>query len=489
MSAPWVGHAGWCVLAPDAGNGLSFLRLWHDWRLDPDRPHSLHVLGTSPEPAPVSQWVPTIEPALQPLATQLAAQWWGLTPGLHRLRFEGGRVCLTLWVGDTQDLLQETDWSAGAIAEGQRTIASRALVVGGGLAGASAASALALRGWHVQVLDAAPRPASGASGLPAGLMAPHLSGDDNLLSRLSRHGVRTTWQHAKALLREGIDWRSTGVLEHRLRARRDLPASQGFAADWHHDAAPVARHAAQLPPAAHAVWHPHAAWIQPAALVRAWLDHPAITWRGGVPIARLERQPAGWRLLDTQGREVGQAPLVVIAAALGSGALTGDRLAIGPVRGQLSWGLQARTDNLPEFPINGNGHLLTHIPTDEGLAWVSGSSYARGDTATDERPEDHADNLARLQTLVPALAKRLAPAFAAGQVRAWTGVRCASADRRPVIGELEPGLWVTTAMGSRGLTFAALCAELLAARLHGEPLPLPRTLAAALDLARPRHVS
>ena len=51
-------------------------------------------------------------------------------------------------------------------------------------------------------------------------------------------------------------------------------------------------------------------------------------------------------------------------------------------------------------------------------------------------------------------------------------MRCASTDRRPLVGEVEPGLWVSTAMGSRGLTFAALCGELLAARLHGEPLPL-----------------
>jgi glycine/D-amino acid oxidase-like deaminating enzyme len=32
-------------------------------------------------------------------------------------------------------------------------------------------------------------------------------------------------------------------------------------------------------------------------------------------------------------------------------------------------------------------------------------------------------------------------------------------------------------MGSRGLTFAALCAELLAARLHAEPLPVELRLA------------
>ena len=35
-------------------------------------------------------------------------------------------------------------------------------------------------------------------------------------------------------------------------------------------------------------------------------------------------------------------------------------------------------------------------------------------------------------------------------------------------------------MGSRGLTFAALCAEVLAARLHDEPLPLEQKLMQAL---------
>jgi tRNA 5-methylaminomethyl-2-thiouridine biosynthesis bifunctional protein len=41
-------------------------------------------------------------------------------------------------------------------------------------------------------------------------------------------------------------------------------------------------------------------------------------------------------------------------------------------------------------------------------------------------------------------------------------------------------LWVCSGLGSRGLTFAALCGEVLAARLHGEPLPITQKLADAL---------
>ena len=90
----------------------------------------------------------------------------------------------------------------------------------------------------------------------------------------------------------------------------------------------------------------------------------------------------------------------------------------------------------------------------------------------------------RLQALAPQLGAALAPLFDTGSVQAWTGVRCTSRDRRPLVGEWAPGLWLSTALGSRGLTFAALCAELMAARLHGEPLPLPQRLAQALDVRR-----
>jgi tRNA 5-methylaminomethyl-2-thiouridine biosynthesis bifunctional protein len=71
-----------------------------------------------------------------------------------------------------------------------------------------------------------------------------------------------------------------------------------------------------------------------------------------------------------------------------------------------------------------------------------------------------------------------------GELRSWSGVRCASSDRRPLVGEVASGLWVSTAMGSRGLTFAPLCAELIAARLHGEPLPVEAKLAQALAVSR-----
>ena len=46
------------------------------------------------------------------------------------------------------------------------------------------------------------------------------------------------------------------------------------------------------------------------------------------------------------------------------------------------------------------------------------------------------------------------------------------------------GLWMATGFGGRGLLWAVLAAELLAARLEHEPLPLTHDLVAAIDPAR-----
>jgi tRNA 5-methylaminomethyl-2-thiouridine biosynthesis bifunctional protein len=48
----------------------------------------------------------------------------------------------------------------------------------------------------------------------------------------------------------------------------------------------------------------------------------------------------------------------------------------------------------------------------------------------------------------------------------------------------QPGLYGAFGLGSRGLVLAPLAAELIAAQIEGEPWPVERALAAALDPAR-----
>jgi tRNA 5-methylaminomethyl-2-thiouridine biosynthesis bifunctional protein len=367
-------------------------------------------------------------------------------------------------------------------------------VVGAGLAGAAVAASLARRGWRVTVIDAADGPAAGASGLPVGLLAPHVSADDALLSRLTRAGIRATWIELERLLEAGADWRAAGALERRADGDTRVPTgwhAGGPNESWPADAERLQR--SGLPVDAPALWHSRAAWVRPRRLVEAWLKHPAITVLYGARVARLATHGAAWRLVDAHGATLAEADRVVIAAGIDSRALA-PSLPLQPVRGQVAWGYAPPDAELPDSPINGDGHLIARVPVADADAggsadtadtlWLAGATFDRDSVDLSTHASDAESNRERLARLHSAAAVSLNGTAA----QAWVGIRCASSDRRPLVGPLDeaawPGVWVSTAMGSRGLTFAALCAELLAAHWHGEPLPLPATLARALDTRR-----
>ena len=69
-------------------------------------------------------------------------------------------------------------------------------------------------------------------------------------------------------------------------------------------------------------------------------------------------------------------------------------------------------------------------------------------------------------------------------VEEFTGVRCNSSDRAPLIGPCGPGLHVSAAHASSGLLSCPLAGELIAADLTGEPPVLDAELRAMLDPLR-----
>jgi len=324
-------------------------------------------------------------------------------------------------------------------------------VVGAGLAGASVAYALARRGWRVLVLDAAPMPAAGASGLPAGLMAPQDSRDDSPRSRLIRAGIELTHQHAQRLLIEGQDWAPSGVMTLTTET-----------------------------------WYPSGAWIRPGQLVRAWLAHPLISFQGHTHVARISQEgPQNWKLWDPQDQLINTSSCVVLANAWEAFELAktctaplAKLPAMEQLQGVLSWGYREAEDpNFAEHPVNGHGSLIPKFPMPEGWAWITGATYEVPRNEL-ELQQHHQHNLERLRQLQPRTAQALAENFEQNRVQHWVGTRCVNPKRLPCVGPLEAsGLWIHAALGSRGLSLSALGAELLASRIGAEPWPLPKDLA------------
>lgn len=386
----------------------------------------------------------------------------------------------------------------------------RCAVIGAGIAGASVARALAVRGWQVDVYDAQPHSAGGASGLPVGLVVPHHSADDSPRSRMSRSGTRLMLQHAGAMLRAQTDWNPGGVLELRVEAS-SLAAEE---AELLSQAAVLAGSAWARPQAwgdTPGLWHPYAAWIQPALLVRAWLEHARIRFHGGAGVHRLQRQGPQWQLCAEDGGVLGQADIVVCANAHGSAALL-QRLAdamppdfpwladvlprlrsLQALQGTLSMGPCPAPGTpaaaaFPPWPVNGHGSFVAGVPGPHGTHWYAGSTFRSEAVPPDGLAQEHAANLGKLRALLPDVAAALEAQFANGAVQAWQGTRCVTSDRLPLVGPLlaedAPTLWLCAGMGARGLSFSALCAELLAAELGAEPLPLESSLARALSTRR-----
>jgi len=349
---------------------------------------------------------------------------------------------------------------------------ARCAIIGAGIAGASVAHALAVRGWEVSVLDQEVRPAGGASSLPAGLAVPHVSADDNPRSRLSRSGSRLLAQHAHQMLAQGQDWDPSGVVEHR--------------------------------PDGSTLWHAQACWIRPDKLVQAWLSHPAIRFVGQARVAALRRTNARWQALGPEGHDLGSFDIVVVANAMGCAHLPNalppdaqlapaarDTLAsLQAVHGTLSHGTYAEPiPGLPATPVNGHGCFIPHVPGDGGEHWFAGSTFETDAMAAADTSTQHTANMARLRQLLPMDGFDLAETLDRGPVTQWTATRCVTHDRLPLVGPIDvacgPGLWLCVGMGARGLSLSSLCAELLVARLGAEPLPIEFSLSRSLDINRP----
>ena len=399
---------------------------------------------------------------------------------------------------DDRTLVLDPAWAL----RGNRTAPVRAFekpgrctVIGAGISGALVARALALRGWQVIVLEQKAYAAAGASGLPAGLVSANGNSTADPLYGISRNAYHLTRQTLQSMLVQGEDWDEGGAMRAFAPGRPLGKSTTAYAS--------AGEYAASLDDtSARSAWRPEALWLKPRAFIRACLATPGVTLQCEAEVRRLRFDAGKWQALDAHGEALASSQLLVLCNAMDAVRLLGqpkdapaDPLSptarraltqIHPMYGSISSGSAADLPDRPALPVHGQGHFLPAVPGAEGLQWLAGAGFKTMDGESDA--DCHQANLARVAHLVPGLAGPLKAQYEAGQLGLWRGQRCVSHDRLPLVGPAtaggESGLWMCLAMGARGLTFAALCAELLAARLMGEPLPLHKRLARLLDVQR-----
>ena len=575
----WRGRDRFVILETGFGTGLNFLATWAAWRADAQACRRLHYVSVESHPFTAAdlahlhrRW-----PEFAPLAERLRAQWPVLTPGLHRIELEAGRLVLTLMFGDARWLLPRLSarvdafyldgfdprknpdmWSPALftrlarLAAPEATLATwsvsaavrsgleaagfrcdkrpgygrkremltghlppsaatsagsavrpaperHALVIGAGLAGSAICQRLAVRGWHITLLEGHPLPAREASGNLAGIVRPLLSLDDNIASRFTRaaylHSLRA-WSGLAPPPR----WSGCGVLQIARDAAHE--AHQRDVAGVHVYPDEYVRfvdrtEASELAgwPLAHGGWHfPGGGWASPPSVCAALLADCGDTLeaRYTQEVAGLRREAGQWQALDDAGQVLASAPVLILAS--GAGALwlaDTPGLPLRRVRGQVSHIPAAQLPDV-RLALCREGYLT---PATDGLVCV-GASYDFDDDPA-PRVDGHIGNLMRLAHILPGAQASIDAARLDGRV----GFRCVPPDRLPVVGALPKGLpadrearlrdvprldgaHVLLGLASRGLTWAWLAAELLASQLEHEPLPLETDLTQALDPAR-----
>ncbi|QEI08444.1 FAD-dependent 5-carboxymethylaminomethyl-2-thiouridine(34) oxidoreductase MnmC [Pigmentiphaga aceris] len=118
LPARWRAREQFTVFDTSFGLGLNFLATWAAWRDDPARSGRLHMVAVEPHPfdrAGLAQMLAgCVPPAWRDLADQLLAHWPPMTPGMHRLDLDQGRVSLTLAVGPPRELVPQLSFRADA---------------------------------------------------------------------------------------------------------------------------------------------------------------------------------------------------------------------------------------------------------------------------------------------------------------------------------------------------------------------------------------
>ncbi|CAM6330699.1 bifunctional tRNA (5-methylaminomethyl-2-thiouridine)(34)-methyltransferase MnmD/FAD-dependent 5-carboxymethylaminomethyl-2-thiouridine(34) oxidoreductase MnmC [Enterobacter hormaechei] len=381
-------------------------------------------------------------------------------------------------------------------------------IVGGGIASALLSLALLHRGWQVTLYCADEAPATGASGNRQGALYPLLSSHDPALFQFFPAAFTFARRLYDSLpVAFDHDWCGVTQLGWDEKSQQKITQmlSLGLPEDIAHAVtAQQVAETAGVDTGCGGIQYPLGGWLCPAELTSAAIalgQSRGLTVHYAHKVQSLSRT-AHWKLRFADGKEAQHASVV---------------LANGHHITQFT-----QTASLPVYPVGGQ---VSHIPTAPQLSKLRqvlcydgyltpqnpsnghhciGASYHRGETDMQYSEADQQQNRQRLVDCFPNAS--WAKEVNVGEGQARCGVRCATRDHLPMAGNVpdydatlevyqdladsketavsapvHPELFMLGGLGSRGLCSAPLLAEVLAAQMSDEPVPLDRVTLAGLN--------
>ncbi len=382
----------------------------------------------------------------------------------------------------------------------------KAIIIGGGIAGVSMAHTLCQSGWQATLLEQEDHIAAQASGNKAGIVMPKLTlnMDDYAQFHLSAFLYTIKWLQGIQARQPSLEWHPDGILELVGQQRGTQLAKLDLNKQVvQYLTTKSASRLAGVPLEKEALYYPQAGWLAPAQLCKTLLeDCPTIHIACNHTVLDLQQQADHTWQVITQKQSYKAEVVVICNGPAANQFWQTQHLPITPSRGQISYLRQSGHPPTLLKAICYGGYV---IPLTENEL-VCGASYAPGDNVATLRQADHDDNTRTLQQHLPGLIADQQP-VQDGRV----AIRATTLDRLPIVGpvaneafyqlayqdirlgkkpsvyplaQYHPGLYIASGLGSRGLTTAAITAELIANLVNNTPLALSTALYHAVHPAR-----
>ena len=358
----------------------------------------------------------------------------------------------------------------------------KAAIIGGGVIGGSVAWRLALDGVQVAVFERG-RLGQEASWAAAGLIGPQVEAQepgiffnlclagknafDSIVDRLTREsGVDPEYDNHGALY-VAFDEEGAARLKHRARWQREVGAHvEDLSPAEALKLAPVLS-----PEIVHAIHMPTNRRTENRKLTIAYIraaEKAGASFREGARVAEVVTRggrAAGVRLDDGS---IEEADIVVNAAGSWAGELRGleaDKVRFYPVRGQIIC-FEAPAGFLGPSLFSPGGIL---VPRRDGRL-IAGSIF-------EDAGFNKSVTLSGIATITSGVARMVPGLRGAAFREAWAGLRPASDDQMPVIGESPsvPGAFYAAGHFRSGILLSALTGELIADLVAGRKVGLDLT--------------
>jgi len=387
-------------------------------------------------------------------------------------------------------------------------------IIGAGIAGCTTAAALSKRGYNVTIIDRHARAGQEASGNQQAIIYPKLSIRDEPLPRINLAAITLASRYYQTFWNRGLG-QQCGVLvipEGERQRKQFEQLGQHF---YHQKSLVRLVDNAQMEAIAgisldtsHGLYFSKLGWLPPATICQEILkDHNIALVQGDVAQLFRNKSTGQWELLDAKREQLSHSDIVVVANAYDCEKFEQTNfLGITKLRGQVTELPVTEDSQSLKTVICGEGYIA---PPNKGTHGC-GATYNKAIDSTELRIQDHQTNLDQITKTDQGIGRAIGT-VQLNKLEGRANFRCTTRDYLPIVGPVPdvsamleiyeslrvdarkdspvmgtylPNLYINCGMGSRGLGYAPLTAEVLAAEIHQQLGPLERELRKAMHPSR-----